>query len=188
MKTILSLSITAFLLMGFTQQPTQKPVPPKSFHELSVLGIDGKTTISFKDFAGKKVLLVNTASMCGYTGQYKGLQDLYKKYEGKLVVIAFPCNQFAEQEPWDNQKIQTFCKGRFDVSFPMTDKVDVKGENQHIVYQWLTQKKFNGKEDINVRWNFGKFLIDEKGKFIQYFPSQVDPMDAQITQLIEGKK
>ncbi len=183
MKKLFALGLGIFLLFGFVSD--QNPVP-KSFYELSAKGIDGKSTINFNDFKGKKVLVVNTASMCGYTGQYKGLEDLYKKYAGKLVVIAFPCNQFANQEPWENEKIATFCKGRFNVTFPMGDKLDVKGENQHVIYQWLTQKKYNGKEDITVRWNFGKFLINEKGKFVKYFPSQVEPLDAQITSLIEA--
>ena len=188
MKKFLIAAACGLLLTAFMQAPTEKNTPPKSFYDLSIQSLDGKSTIRFSDFKGKKVLLVNTASQCGYTGQYKDLQALYTRYSNNLVVVAFPCNQFGGQEPWANDKIKNFCSLRYDVTFPMTDKVNVKaGEDQHIIYQWLTQKKFNGKEDINIRWNFGKFLIDEKGRFVKYFPSQVEPMDKQILSLIEGK-
>lgn len=188
MKKLLTAAIAVLACCAFAQTTSVNQTPPKSFYDLSIPSVDGKTIIRFSEFKGKKVLLVNTASKCGYTSQYKGLQELYARYGNKLVVIAFPCNQFGEQEPWANDQIKNFCSTRFDVTFPITDKINVKkGDDQHIIYQWLTGKKYNGKEDIQVRWNFGKFLIDEKGRFVKYFPSQVEPLDAQITSLIEGK-
>lgn len=188
MKKLAFIFAITFAMLSFTLQ-SEKVMPPKSIYDIEIAALNGKDTINFSAYKGKKMLLVNTASKCGFTKQYAGLQELYTKYKDKLVVIAFPCNEFAEQEPWDNYHIQEFCSNRFNISFPMTDKVKVKeGEEQSLIYQWLTHKKYNGKKDISIRWNFGKFLIDEKGKFVQYFPSDVEPMDAQITSLIEGKK
>jgi glutathione peroxidase len=163
------------------------PPVKKKFHELNIRALNGKDTIFFSAFKGKKVLLVNTASECGYTPQYEGLQQLYAKYKDRLVVIGFPCNQFGEQEPGDASYIQQFCSARYGVSFPLSEKIDVKGEKQHEVYQWLTAKKNNKVKDVNVRWNFGKFLIDEKGKFVDYFPSNIKPDDASLIAAIEKK-
>lgn len=168
-----------------TKQNTNTTPPPKTFHELSILALDGKSTIQFKDFKGKKVLLVNTASACGFTPQYEELQQLATKYKDQLVVVGFPCNQFGSQESGTSEQIGQFCKARYGVTFPLTEKIDVKGENQHDVYKWLCNKQYNGVKDVNVRWNFGKFLVDEKGKLIEYFPSQVSPTDNQIIALIE---
>ena len=159
--------------------------PPSKFHELSIKSLDGKEEIQFKQFKGKKVMLVNTASECGYTPQYADLEKLYEKYRDKLVIIGFPCNQFGEQEPGTAEEISVFCKSRYSITFPITEKIEVKGDHQHTVYQWLTHKEFNKKEDVNVRWNFGKFLIDEKGKYLGYFSSKVNPLDSVITSLIE---
>ncbi|MFA6261918.1 MAG: glutathione peroxidase [Bacteroidia bacterium] len=183
LKPILFFGLFLFILSSFIIPP-----PPKKFHDLKIATLNGKDTILFSAFKGKKVLCVNTASECGYTPQYKALQELADKYKDKLVVIGFPCNQFGEQEPGNAEQIEQFCKRRYSVTFPITEKIDVKGDLQHPVYQWLTQKQFNGKEDINVRWNFGKFMIDEKGNFMEYFPSQVTPMDEKIISLIEGSK
>lgn len=182
MKNLTLIFLSLFALVSFTTNIT----PPSKFHELTINSLDGKKSINFADFKGKKVLLVNTASECGFTPQLEALQKLSEKYKDKLVVIGFPCNQFGGQEPGSAERIQEFCSRRYGVSFPLTEKIDVKGENQHTVYQWLTQKKYNKTEDVNVRWNFGKFLIDENGKYIKYFPSGVTPMDEQITSLIEG--
>lgn len=181
-KQTFLLGLVVFVSTAFMPQQ-----PPKKFHDLKIAAINGKDTIRFSDFKGKKVLCVNTASQCGYTPQYEGLQKLAEQYADQLIVIGFPCNQFGEQEPGNPDQIAYFCKARYQISFPLTEKIDVKGDQQHPVYQWLTQKKFNGKEDVNVRWNFGKFLIDEEGKLMAYFPSQVTPLDAQITALIKGK-
>lgn len=173
---------------AFATKPKKIVTPPaKNFYDLNIQSLDGKSTINFSDFKGKKVLLVNTASECGYTPQYKELQKLADTYKDKLVVIGFPCNQFGEQEPGSAAEIEKFCKARYGVTFLLTQKIDVKGDNQHDIYKWLTSKEYNKKMDVNVRWNFGKFLIDETGKFVDYFPSQVAPMDEKITSLIEKK-
>jgi len=156
-----------------------------NFYDLSILALDGKTTLNFADFKGKKVLCVNTASECGYTYQYEGLEELNKKYGDKVVVIGFPCNQFGGQEPGAPEEIETFCKKNYGVSFTLTEKIDVKGDKQHPVYQWLTKKSLNGVDDYKIKWNFNKFLIDENGKLVAYFESGVKPMDEQITSLLK---
>ena len=187
MKKISQLAFLMVSLLSLSMLTAFMNPPAKSFYDLRIAGLNGKDTINFKDFAGKKILCVNTASECGYTPQYEALQKLAETYKDKLVIIGFPCNQFGGQEPGDASQIRMFCTSRYHITFPITEKVEVKGDNQHTVYQWLTQKKYNGKEDYNVRWNFGKFLLDEKGKLIAYFPSQVKPLDQEIVLLIEAK-
>lgn len=186
----LILSVTAVLLSGtavlyylnFFQKGNEiNTVSGKSFYDLSITALDGKTKINFKDFKGKKVLCVNTASKCGYTPQYEGLQKLQDRYKGKLIVVGFPCNQFLGQESGTASEIAEFCKKNYGVSFLLSEKIQVKGKNQHPVYQWLCQKANNGKEDVTVGWNFGKFLIDENGQYLAYFPSKVDPLSTEIT-------
>jgi len=185
--TILALGALA-AAFAFATKPNKNMTPPASnFYDLKIKSLDGQKTIKFSDFKGKKILLVNTASECGFTPQYKELQTLSEIYKDQLVVIGFPCNQFGEQEPGDAAKIGQFCKARYGVTFLLTEKIDVKGENQDDVFKWLTAKEYNKVKDVNVRWNFGKFLIDENGRFIDYFASQVSPLDKQITALIEKK-
>ena len=146
----------------------------QSIHGFTVKGIDGKD-IKMSSFKGKKILVVNTASKCGYTPQYEALEKVYEQYKGQLVIIGFPCNQFGGQEPGTNEEILEFCKKNYGVTFPLADKVDVKGENTAAIYQWLTQKSKNGVVDATISWNFNKFLLDENGKMIAYFPSNVKP-------------
>lgn len=192
-KTLLLSSIVLFALMAFR---CAEPASPQSalqdqimdtirFHDLSIQSLDGKSTINFADFKGKKVLCVNVASECGYTYQYEGLEELHKTYGDKLVVIGFPCNQFGGQEPGAPEEIESFCKKNYGVSFLMTEKIDVKGDNQHAVYQWLTNKNLNGVDDYSIKWNFNKFMLDEEGKLIAYFGSGVKPMDEEITSLLK---
>lgn len=186
-RILLSLSglLVLVVIFAFAIKPaTEIPPPAKNFYDLSIKSIDGKSVINFSDFKGKKVLIVNTASECGFTPQYNELQKLSDTYKDKLVVIGFPCNQFGEQEPGSEAQISQFCKARFNVSFLLTEKVDVKGDHQNDIYNWLSHKEYNKVKDVNIRWNFGKFLIDEKGKFVEYFPSQVSPMDEKIVSLI----
>ena len=157
---------------------------PQTFHELTVTGIDGEP-IRMADFQGKYVLCVNVASKCGFTPQYKGLQALYEKYQDKLVIIGFPSNQFLMQEPGSEEEIATFCEINYGVTFPLTEKIKVKGGGQHPVYAWLTQKKYNGVSDAKVSWNFNKFLISPEGKWLAHFPSKVEPMSEEITQYLQ---
>lgn len=155
-----------------------------SIYDFTVTGLDGKP-INFPDFKGKKILVVNTASECGFTPQYKGLEELYEKYKDKLVIIGFPANNFGHQEPGTNQEIADFCKKNYSVTFPMAAKISVKGDDMHPLYQWLTRKELNGFSDSEVRWNFQKYLIDESGKLIAVFKSGVKPMSEEIISLIE---
>ncbi len=194
MKKIILLSALALAsLVSFrcadsansTSTTNMESLESTNFYDLSILALDGKTTLNFADFKGKKVLCVNTASECGYTYQYEGLEELNKKYGDKVVVIGFPCNQFGGQEPGAPEEIETFCKKNYGVSFTLTEKIDVKGDKQHPVYQWLTKKSLNGVDDYKIKWNFNKFLIDENGKLVAYFESGVKPMDEQITSLLK---
>lgn len=131
-------------------------------------------------YKDKKILFVNTASKCGFTNQYKDLQTLYDLYSNKLVVIGVPCNQFGSQEPGDAEEINTFCEVNFGVNFPISEKIEVKGDNQHPLYTWLTNKKLNGKKNSSVKWNFQKYLVDEKGELVDYFYSITKPMSSKI--------
>jgi len=141
--------------------------------------------LDLKQYKGKKILFVNVASKCGFTGQYDGLQELYSKHTEKLVIIGLPCNQFGSQEPGDETEIQSFCRLNYGVDFPMTEKVAVKGDEQHSVYEWLTQKEKNGKMDSSVKWNFQKYLVDEEGRLIDVFYSITKPMSKKIIKHLE---
>lgn len=140
--------------------------------------------ICLKDFKGKKILMVNVASACGFTKQYKDLEALYQQHKDHLVIIGFPCDQFGGQEPGSEEEIEKFCATKFNVSFPMTTKIEVKGDNRHPIYAWLTEKSQNKVADYSVSWNFNKFLLNEKGQLIGYFGSRVNPMDPAITDLL----
>ena len=152
----------------------------KSIHQFKVASLDGGT-IDFASFKGKKILVVNTASECGYTPQYKELQALYEKYNEKLVVVGFPANNFGGQEPGSNTEIKSFCELNYGVKFPMAAKISVSGDDMAAIYKWLTSKAQNGVLDAEIKWNFNKFLLDENGYMIEYYPSKVTPMSAEIT-------
>ena len=157
-----------------------------SIHTFKVEALDG-TTINFADFKGKKILIVNTASECGYTPQYKELEALYQKFKDKLVIVGFPANNFGGQEPGTNTEIKAFCQQNYGVTFPIMDNSSVKGSDINIVYQWLTQKDKNGVDDAKVSWNFNKFLVDDSGKWVAHYESRVAPDDKKIIDFIEGK-
>jgi glutathione peroxidase len=176
---------SCFLGKSKTMDPSSASAPSVSFYTLSLKSLDGKTDLKFSDFKGKKVLIVNTASKCGYTPQYEGLQKLHEKYSGKLVILGCPCNQFAGQEPGDSAKIGEFCRTNYKINFLMTEKLNVKGDEQHAVYRWLTSKSENGSMDATVSWNFNKFLINEEGLLTHYFPSNIEPENAELTSAIE---
>ena len=156
----------------------------KIIYDFKVPSIDGKT-IDFAQFKGKKILIVNTASQCGYTPQYEDLQKLYDTYKDKLVIVGFPTNNFGGQEPGTNAEIQSFCKKNYGVTFPIAAKVSVKGGDIHPLFKWLTSKSENGVMDATILWNFNKFLIDENGKWMQYFNSNILPMSDEITQYLK---
>ena len=130
-------------------------------------------------------MFVNVASECGFTNQYEGLQKLYDTYKEDLMVIGVPCNQFGQQEPGTSNQIETFCKKNYGVSFLMTEKIKVKGKEKHPLYEWLTDKKLNGKSNTSVKWNFQKYIVGPEGEYIDYFYSMTKPMSSKITKLIQ---
>ena len=141
-----------------------------------------KNPIHLSDFKGKHLLFVNVASKCGFTTQYKDLEKLHKEYADNLVVIGVPCNQFGKQEPGNNQEIEEFCKVNYGVSFLITEKIDVKGQQQHSLYKWLTSRELNNKKSSSVKWNFQKYLVSPEGKLIDYYFSITKPMSSKITK------
>lgn len=168
--------------MSNTTQPT-----PKTLHEFSVTDIEGNN-FDFASLKGKRVLIVNVASKCGFTPQYKELQKLYETYGNEnFVIIGFPANDFMGQEPGSDEEIASFCEKNYGVTFPLMSKISVKGKSIHPLYAWLTQKELNGKDDYNVRWNFHKFLIDENGQIVADFGSRTSPMSDEITSFAAGK-
>jgi glutathione peroxidase len=177
MKTLLfSLSI---LLMSFISADSA------SIYQFKVKDINGKT-FDFATLKGKKIMVVNTASKCGLTPQYEELEALYTKYKSKnFVIVGFPANDFMSQEPGSDQEIAQFCKLNYGVSFPMMSKISVKGKEMHPVYEFLTQKAKNGKEDSKVEWNFQKYLIDENGHLAKVISPRVLPNDPSIIAWIE---
>ena len=180
MKTLLI--ALAFLITG-TVANAQKV----NFHSFKTKTIDGKP-FDLASLKGKKVLVVNTASKCGLTPQYKDLQELYLKYGGdKFVIIGFPANNFMSQEPGTNSEIKQFCTEKYDVTFPMMEKISVKGDDIDPIYKWLTSKSQNGKMDAEVSWNFQKFMIDEQGNLVDMVPPRTKPNDEKIVKWITGK-
>lgn len=159
----------------------------QSIHQFKALDIKGDT-IDFSKFKGKKMLIVNTASKCGLTPQYEELEKLYQTYkDSNFVIIGFPANNFMEQEPANNKEIAEFCLKNYGVSFIMMSKISVKGEEQHQIYQFLTQKSLNGVEDSEVKWNFHKYLLNEKGELVKNLSPKTKPLDPQITSWILAK-
>ena len=163
----------------------KNPQPERqSFYDFNARDIEGNI-ISMNDFKGKKVMVVNVASRCGYTPQYKGLQKLYETYGGSLVVLGFPSNDFLWQEPGSNTEIKKFCKTNYGVTFPMFSKIHVKGRKQHAIYDWLSDSKLNGWNDDSPGWNFNKYLLDEKGAIIEFYGADVEPLDTLITRHLQ---
>lgn len=160
----------------------------KTLYDFKVNDITGNE-YDMSQLKGKKVLIVNTASKCGFTPQYAELEELYETYGGdKFTIIGFPANNFMNQEPGTNEEIATFCQINYGVTFPMMGKISVKGDDIHPLYAWLTHKSENGKIDQKVKWNFNKFMIDEKGNVVGYAPSSTKPMSDKIVNWIkEGK-
>lgn len=177
--TLLAIAVIAAFTLAFTGKSNKQ----SAIYNFKLKTIDGKET-TLGTFKGKKMLLVNVASECGYTPQYKNLQALSEKYKDKLVVIGFPANNFGGQEPGTASEIKSFCTKNYGVTFPMMEKISVKGEDMHPLYKWLSNKAENGVTDEAPKWNFCKYLIDENGKIIRFFSSKTDPLSEEITSLL----
>lgn len=167
------------------QANQDKKEPKLSFHNLSAQLINGMP-FNFDELKGKKVLLVNVASNCGYTPQYEELEQLNRLYKGKLVILAFPANDFKKQEPENDSQIEAFCKVNFGVSFPLFKKNPVLGTYQQKVFQWLSQKSKNGWNEQPPSWNFCKYLVDGNGKLQYYFASYISPLDKEMIRAINS--
>lgn len=168
------------LLLFFTASlENSNTMQKNSIHQFTVTSLTGGT-IDFSDFKGKKILVVNTASKCGFTPQYEGLEELYNKHKDELVVVGFPANNFGGQAPGTNSEIKAFCEQNYGVSFPMGAKVSVVGEEIAPIFQWLTSKEKNGVMDVEIKWNFTKFLLDENGQLIASFESKITPQSEDI--------
>ncbi len=172
------------LMLTFSTNSMSQNTPSESIYDIQINKLSGET-LDLSSYRDKYILFVNVASECGFTGQYEGLQKLYDQYNDKLMVIGVPCNQFGSQESGTAKEIQTFCQANYGVTFLMTEKVEVKGDQQHPLYQWLTDKSKNGKTSTTVKWNFQKYLIGTNGEFIDYYYSITKPLSSKITKHLE---
>ena len=158
--------------------------PLVSFYDLNALLINGQE-VSMNSYKGKKILIVNVASKCGLTPQYSELEELYQKYSENLIVLGFPANDFLRQEPGNNKDISLFCSNNYSVTFPLFEKIKVKGSKKHQIYDWLSDSKKNGWNKKGPSWNFTKYLIDENGKLIKRFSPRTSPLSSEIISLIK---
>lgn len=191
MKKLFILILSAFSFLqscgqkksDFSKTETSK-LMGKTIYDFKVESLDGGE-INFADFKGKKILIVNTASECGFTPQYADLEKLYEQYKNQLVIVGFPANNFGGQEPGTNAEIGAFCQKNYGVTFPMAAKVSVKGEDTASIFRYLTEKELNGVKNTTILWNFTKFLLDEHGKLIDSFVSSTKPTDEAITKYLK---
>jgi glutathione peroxidase len=161
----------------------QNDTIPHSIYDFKVQGLSGGT-IDFSSFRGKKIMIVNTASLCGNTPQYEQLETLYRQHKDRLVIVGFPANSFMFQEPGSNEKIAAFCRKNYGVTFPMAAKVAVRGWRKAPIYQWLTDAQHNHFADSRVKWNFQKYLLDETGKLTHIFPPGTLPLSEEVVSAI----
>ncbi len=179
MRTLI-LIVTMFSMFKTSSQTA----PKQSIYDIKINSIDN-TPIDLSDYKGKKILFVNVASECGFTPQYEELEELYETYKDQLMIIGLPCNQFGGQEPGNADEIKTFCERNYGVTFLITEKIDVKGDQQHPLYQWLTDKDINGVSSSGVKWNFQKYLVDENGHLVDYYYSITKPLSKKITKHLQ---
>jgi glutathione peroxidase len=183
MKTKLMIGLLLVALVGtaftFKNDDGKKKKAKQTFYDFKLNSLEGEP-IDFSKYKGKKVLLVNVASKCGFTPQYKELQALHQQYGDKVAILGFPANDFGKQEPGSLQEIAEFCERNYGVSFQMFEKISVAGNDKHPLYKWLSSKELNGWNDQEPKWNFNKYLVNEKGELIKYFPSKVSPMSEEI--------
>ncbi|TAL66433.1 MAG: glutathione peroxidase [Bacteroidetes bacterium] len=177
-KLLLIIFFMTISLSGFSQT--------SGFYDFKVQTLEGQV-FDFASLKGKKVMIVNTASKCGFTPQYKDLEEVYQKYQGNLVIIGFPANNFMNQEPGSASEIRQFCTENYGVTFPMMEKISVKGNNMAPLYRWLTSKEKNGVMDSEVKWNFQKYLIDENGKLVDVVYSKEKPSSDKVTAWVSSK-
>lgn len=178
----------AFGAKNKTLENTEKSTSTSSIYDLPLLLNNGEH-VTMNNFKGKKLLLVNTASNCGYTGQYSELQTLYSEYNKDLVVIGFPANDFKEQEKGSDEEIASFCKINYGVTFPLAVKSSVvKGDHQNAIFNWLSSKEKNGWNDQQPSWNFSKYLIDEQGNLTNYFDPSVSPLSEEVVNALKTGK
>lgn len=156
-----------------------------SIYDFKIEGIEGQD-IKLDDFRDKKLIIVNVASYCGFTGQYAQLEELFLHHKDQLNIIGFPCNDFGNQEPGSEEEILQFCETNYDITFPLTQKITISGDGVHPIYQWLQQKELNGHLDSEVTWNFTKYLIDEQGQIVRCLPSSITPLDEIILNWINS--
>ena len=175
-KTLTKLIFMVFLSIFFKSNAQEH----SSIYDLTYTSITGEK-VYMETYKGKYILFVNVASECGFTSQYEDLEKLAETYKDKLVVLGFPCDQFGGQEPGNSEQILSFCKERYGVTFPLSEKIKVKGDNQHEIYDWLTNKKRNGSSSTIVKWNFQKYLVSPNGKFIDFYYSVTKPLSEKIT-------
>ena len=205
MKSTIVVTLSAFLIgsIGFSQDMKVKKGDEKkviitkteskkevkmedtqSIYQFKVKDLSGKE-FDFASLKGKKILVVNTASKCGYTPQYKDLETIYEKYKANnFIIIGFPANNFGKQEPGSDKEIETFCQLNYGVTFPMMSKISVKGDDMAKIYQFLTQKSMNGLQDSQVEWNFQKYLINDKGYLEKVLLSKVKPTDSEVVNWV----
>ena len=180
---VLAIAFLLFLSKTDAENKNKGNSMEKNIKQVTVKDIDGKS-VKLSDYKGKVLLIVNVASYCGFTKQYSGLEQIYKQYKDKgFEILAFPCNQFGEQEPGTNEEIKNFCSSKFDVSFKLFDKIDVNGSNKSSLYSILTDNEITGKADI--KWNFEKFLIDKNGNIVARYASKVEPTGKELISAIE---
>jgi glutathione peroxidase len=182
----LGYSLLMFLSSCFgsiKSNPSTKVPAKEDFYAIKVKTIDGKE-LDLQAFKGKKILIINTASECGFTPQYEDLEALHLKYGNKVVLLAFPCNDFGGQEPGSTEKIKNFCTTKFHTTFQLMEKVTVKGSSTHPLYKWLTDPAKNGWNDKAPSWNFCKYLIDENGQLLKFYPSSVKPLSSDIVNAL----
>lgn len=166
-----------------TQKPTSENSMENSFYDFKMKDINGHE-VDFSTFKGKKIMIVNVASKCGYTNQYAALQELYATHGDDIIVLGFPANNFGGQEPGSNDEIKEFCSTEYGVTFPMFEKISVKGFDKHPLYRWLSDPQLNGWNDKEPGWNFCKYLINEQGELIKFLPSSVAPLDEEILEFV----
>jgi len=171
-------TVGLFILLGFASVISNKDV-----YKIHFITIDGEDK-ALQEFSGKKIMIVNTASKCGNTPQYADLEKLYEKYKDKLVIVGFPANNFGSQEPGSNGEIQEFCKKNYGVSFPMAEKVSVKGDDIHPLFKYLVAEAAKKGIEDPIKWNFTKFLLDEKGNLITVIHNKVNPMSEEVTKYL----